>query len=82
MLAEPKSAAKFYLDSGWPGDNYETTLAMALALQSRGYVVGRDFVHFAFPLQKHEETAWGNRLHLPLQLFWGKVSMAQRGRFE
>ena len=82
VLAEPKSAAKFYLDSGWPGDNYETTLAMALALQSRGYVVGRDFVHFAFPLQKHEETAWGNRLHLPLQLFWGKVSMAQRGRFE
>ena len=82
VLAEPKSPAMFYLDSGWPGDNFETTLAMALALQSRGYTAGRDFIHFAFPLQKHEETAWGSRLHLPLQFFWGKVSMAQRGRFE
>ena len=81
VLTEPKNPAKFYLDSGWPGDNFETTLAMALALQHRGYIPGRDFTHFAFPLQKHEETAWGSRLHLPLQLFWGKVSMAARGRF-
>lgn len=82
VLSEPKSEAKFYIDSGWPGDNFETTLAMAIALQSRGYVYGRDFLHFAFPLQAHEEAAWGSRLHLPLQLFWGKVSMAQRGRNE
>ena len=78
VLSEPKNPAKFYVDSGWPGDNFETTLAMALALQSRGYVYGQDFLHFAFPLQAHEEAAWGNRLHLPLQLFWGKVSTAQR----
>ena len=82
VLSEPKSAAKFYIDSGWPGDNFETTLAMAIALQSRGYVYGRDFLHFAFPLEKHEESAWASRLHLPLQLFWGKVSTAQRGRNE
>jgi predicted alpha/beta superfamily hydrolase len=82
VLTEPKSEARFYIDSGWPGDNFETTLAMALALQSRGYVHGRDFVHFAFPLQAHEEAAWGSRLHLPLQLFWGKVVTAQRGRNE
>jgi predicted alpha/beta superfamily hydrolase len=82
VLAEPKSEAKFYLDSGWPGDNFETTLAMAIALQSRGYVHGRDFIHFAFPLQAHEEAAWASRLHLPLQIFWGNVSMAQRGRNE
>ena len=82
VLTEPKSASKFYLDSGWPGDNFETTLAMAIALQSRGYVYGQDFLHFAFPLQAHEEAAWGSRLHLPLQLFWGKVSAAQRGRHE
>ena len=82
VLAEPKSAAKFYIDSGWPGDNFEMTLAMAIALQSRGYVYGRDFLHLAFPLEAHEESAWGSRLHLPLQLFWGKVSMAQRGRNE
>lgn len=82
VLTEPKSRAKYYMDSGWPGDNFETTLAMALALQSRGYVYGRDFLHLAFPLDQHEESAWGGRLHLPLQLFWGKVSMAQRGRNE
>lgn len=82
VLSEPKCPARFYLDSGWPGDNYEVTLAMAIALQSRGYVPGREFVHFAFPLQAHEEAAWGSRLHLPLQLFWGKVSTAVRGRDE
>ena len=78
VLAEPKNPAKFYIDSGWPGDNFETTLAMAVALQSRGYISGRDFLHFAFPLEQHQESAWGSRLHLPLQLFWGKVSLAQR----
>jgi predicted alpha/beta superfamily hydrolase len=82
VLSEPKCEAKFYIDSGWPGDNFETTLAMAIALQSRGYVHGRDFLHLAFPLQAHEESAWARRLPLPLQLFWGKVSMAQRGRNE
>jgi enterochelin esterase-like enzyme len=80
VLTEPKNPAKFYIDSGWPGDNFETTLAMAIALHSRGYVYGQDFIHFAFPNEKHEETAWGSRLHLPLQLFWGKVSTARRGR--
>jgi hypothetical protein len=80
VLGEPKSPAKFYLDSGWPGDNFETTLAMATALQCRGYEYGRDFLHLAFPHHGHDETAWARRLPLPLQLFWGKVSMAQRGR--
>lgn len=32
--------------------------------------------------EAHEESARGSRLHLPLQLFWGKVQMAQRGRNE
>ena len=78
VLTEPKHPAKFYIDSGWPGDNFETTLAMAIALQSRGYVYGRDFIHLAFPLDGHRESAWGSRLHLPLQLFWGRASIAQR----
>jgi enterochelin esterase-like enzyme len=80
VLAEPKSRARFYLDSGWPGDNFETTLAMAVALQSRGHVHGRDYFHVAFPLDQHDESAWGRRLHLPLQLFWGKIATAERGR--
>jgi predicted alpha/beta superfamily hydrolase len=78
VLAEPKRASKFYLDSGWPGDNYEVTLAMALALQSRGYVPGVEFLQLAFPHHAHAEADWGSRLHLPLQLFWGRVSMATR----
>jgi enterochelin esterase-like enzyme len=81
VLAEPKRDVRFYLDSGWPGDNYEPTMAMALALVERGYRYGKDFLHLAFPNAKHDEAAWGERLHLPLQLFWGKISAAGRGRF-
>lgn len=81
VLSEPRRNTRFYLDSGWPGDNYEATLAMALALSQRGYQYGRDLLHVAFPLAEHDETAWSERLHVPLQLFWGKVSTAGRGRF-
>lgn len=81
VLSEPKSPAKFYLDSGWPGDNYEVTLAMAMALGQRGYRVREDFLHLVFPLDEHDERAWGKRLHLPVQLALGKPGTARRGRF-
>jgi predicted alpha/beta superfamily hydrolase len=81
VLAEPKSTSRFYLDSGWPGDNYEVTLAMAMALTKRGYKVREDFLHFAFPLDEHDEKAWGRRLHLPLQLAFGKPGVANRRTF-
>ena len=81
VLVDPRRETRFYLDSGWPGDNYEVTLAMAMALTERGYVLGRDVVHFAFPLAEHDERAWATRLHLPLQLFSGKIATAARGRF-
>src|SRR5262245_14907403 len=80
VLSEPKRESKFYLDSGWPGDNYEVTLAMAMALLQRGYRVREDFLHFVFPLEEHDENAWGRRIHLPVQLGLGKVVTAQRGR--
>ena len=80
VLSEPKSPSKFYLDSGWPGDNYEVTLAMAMALQSRGYRAREDFLHLVFPEETHDEIAWGSRLHLPLQLGLGKIAAAERGR--
>jgi predicted alpha/beta superfamily hydrolase len=80
VLSEPKSPAKFYLDSGWPGDNYEVTLAMAMAFSQRGYKVREDFLHLAFPLEEHDEQAWGRRIHLPLQLALGKPGVAQRRR--
>jgi hypothetical protein len=43
--------------------------------------MGRDFVHFAFPLEEHSERAWAHRLHLPMQLFSGKIATATRGRW-
>lgn len=80
VLSEPKSPAKFYLDSGWPEDNYEATLAMAMAFVERGYRVREDFLHLVFPLDSHDEGAWGRRIHLPLQLALGRPSLAQRRR--
>jgi predicted alpha/beta superfamily hydrolase len=80
VLSEPKSEAKFYLDSGWPEDNYEVTLAMAMALSQRGYRAREDFLHLVFPLERHDENAWGRRLYLPLQLGLGQTTTAQRGR--
>lgn len=74
VLTERKRKTKFYLDSGWPGDNYEVTLAMAMALARRGYRTREEFLHLVFPLEGHDEHAWGRRLHLPLQLALGRPS--------
>ena len=37
---------------------------MAMAFSQRGYSVREDFLHLAFPLEEHDEQAWGRRLHL------------------
>ena len=79
VLSEPKHSSKFYLDSGWPGDNYEVTLAMAMALTRKGYRLREDFLHLAFPLEEHDERAWGRRLHIPLQLGFGHLKTSLRG---
>ena len=60
--------------------NYEVTMAMAVALVSRGCVYGRNLFHLCFPLATHDETAWGVRLHLPLQLYNGAVAWVSRAR--
>ena len=78
VLSEPRREVGFYLDSGWPGDNYEVTLAMATALISRGWRFGHDLIHLCFPQAAHNESAWGIRLHLPLQFFFGAVARASR----
>ena len=51
---------------------------MAMALVSRGWNYGDDLMHFGFPSADHDETAWGMRLHLPLQLLNGAVARAYR----
>lgn len=72
----PRRNSKIYLDSGWPQDNYEVTLGMANTLIESGFMLGRDFLHFAFPLAPHNEAAWSARSHLPIQLFSGKLRRA------
>ena len=70
---DPHRKQRFYLDSGWPRDNYEVTLGMAHALKDAGLEFGRHFLHFAFPLAQHHEAAWAARTHLPIQLFSGRL---------
>ena len=78
VLSEPVRDVAYYLDSGWPGDNYEVTMAMATALVSRGWRYGLNLMHLCFPRAEHNEMAWGLRLHLPLQFLNGAVARASR----
>lgn len=78
VLSETPPDVAFYLDSGWPGDNYEVTIGMAMALVSRGWKYGLNLLHLCFPLAEHDESAWGLRLHLPMQFLNGAVARASR----
>jgi predicted alpha/beta superfamily hydrolase len=78
VLDEPFRDVGFYLDSGWPGDNYEVTMAMAMALVARGWRYGHNLMHLCFPGAEHNEIAWGMRLHLPMQFLNGAVARASR----
>ena len=78
VLDEPARDVGFYLDSGWPGDNYEVTMAMATALVTRGWRYGHNLMHLSFPHAEHNEAAWGLRLHLPMQFLNGAVARASR----
>jgi predicted alpha/beta superfamily hydrolase len=73
ILAEPKHPSKVYLDSGWPGDNYEATRSMRNTLVRAGYLPGRDLVYFAFPQARHDEESWAMRAHIPFQVFFGDL---------
>jgi len=81
VLSEDPRNIAFYLDSGWPGDNYETTLGMAMALVSRGWRWGHDLIHLAYPNAAHNEHDWGLRLHIPLQMLAGFVPRYSRTAF-
>jgi predicted alpha/beta superfamily hydrolase len=78
VLTEPARDVAIYLDSGWPRDNFEVTVAMALALISRGWEYGRNLMHMCFPMADHGEKSWAMRLHLPLQFISGAVARASR----
>ena len=72
VAGEEKRGVRFYLDSGWPEDNYEVTRSMRDLMLRRGYRFGEDLLHFAFPNAVHNETHWAMRSHIPFQFFFGK----------
>ena len=63
---------RFYLDSGWPRDNFEATRTMRNALARRGWEPGRDLMYLAFPNARHNEESWSMRIHVPFQFFFGR----------
>jgi enterochelin esterase-like enzyme len=71
IASEPRRPIRVYLDSGWPGDNYEATRAVHALLVSRGYVDGRDLDYLAYPDGRHDERSWAMRVHVPFQRFFG-----------
>jgi predicted alpha/beta superfamily hydrolase len=70
---EPKRKIRIYLDSGWPGDNYEATRSMRDRLMWKGYRPGSELSYLAFPEAKHDENAWAARSPIPFQFLFGKV---------
>ena len=70
---EAKRNIKIYLDSGWPGDNYEATRSMRDRLIWKEYHPGSELFYLAFPEAKHDENAWAERSPIPFQFLFGKL---------
>lgn len=70
---EARRPIRVYLDSGWPGDNYEVTRSMRDLLVRKGFEFGRDLMYFAFPEALHSEKYWAMRSHIPFQFFFGEA---------
>ena len=70
---EAKRNIKIYLDSGWPGDNYEATRSMRDRLIWKGYRPGSELFYLAFPEAKHDENARAERSPIPFQFLFGKL---------
>jgi predicted alpha/beta superfamily hydrolase len=77
VTAEKKRNIKIYLDSGWPGDNYEATRSMRDRLLWKGYRPCLELLYLAFPRAKHDENAWAERSPVPLQFLFGKLPVFQ-----
>jgi predicted alpha/beta superfamily hydrolase len=73
VSSEPKRKIRIYLDSGWPGDNYEPTRSMRDRLIWKGYRPGSELFYLAFPEAKHDENAWAARSPIPFQFLFGKM---------
>lgn len=78
VATEDKRAVRFYLDSGWPHDNYEVTRDLRTLMLRRGYDEGDDLIYLAFPEAMHNERFWSMRVHIPIQLFFGRPRQSLR----
>ncbi|MEN0065181.1 MAG: alpha/beta hydrolase-fold protein [Myxococcota bacterium] len=70
---EPVPPTRFYLDSGWPGDNYEAVRDLRARLVRRGLVPGSEMLYLAFPRATHSESSWAARLHIPFQFLFDEA---------
>lgn len=70
---EAKRAVRFYLDSGYPGDNFEVTRAMRDLMLKQGYTLGTDLFTLVYPGDLHNEKYWATRLHVPFQFFFSRT---------
>jgi predicted alpha/beta superfamily hydrolase len=73
IRTEAKRDIRIYLDSGWPGDNYEATRSMRDRLIWKGYRPGSELIYLAFPEARHDENAWAARSPIPLQFLFGRL---------
>lgn len=73
VLEDPRPRIKIYLDSGWPGDNYEVTRSMYDALVKKGFRPNQDLLYFTYPHHRHSEAAWATRCHIPFQFFFTRT---------
>jgi enterochelin esterase-like enzyme len=80
VSAEPKRKFRIYLDSGWPGDNYEATRSMRDRLIWKGYSPDSELFYLAFPDAKHDENAWAARSPIPFQVLFGKLPLFSKSR--
>lgn len=70
VAEETRRPCRFYLDSGWPADNYEATRNMRNIMRRAGFREGVDLHYLAFPEARHNERHWAIRTHIPFQLFF------------
>ena len=73
VATESKRNLRIYVDSGWPGDNYEATRSMRDRLIWKGYRPGSELFYLAFPEARHDENAWATRSPIPFQFLFGKL---------
>lgn len=71
---EARRDIRIYLDSGWPGDNFEVNRGMFDLLQRQGYDVNSDVLYLAFPEAEHSEMDWATRLHIPFQFLFARYA--------